>query len=82
MTPFTDEDLKTLKEDCENQKQSIQWTIPMLVALLARLEAAEDHCKFHHCHCEGCDYSYLGWRKAKGIDPDSLSEWDRKAAGK
>ncbi len=61
---FTADDLKRLKELVNpNSPDELE---RLGSALLARLEAAEDVCKFHHCHCEDCDYSRLNWRKAKG----------------
>ena len=73
-TPFTDDDLKRLKEDIRLSTTVIDSVD--LQALLARLEAAEKTCiDLGHIivHCnhkpEGwdrCEKSFKAWRKTKG----------------
>lgn len=69
MTPFTDDDLKRLKDACANEK----WGGSMQ-ALLARLEAAEQCCesaiRYEHVQDELwqklLNEDYSKWRKAAG----------------
>lgn len=60
--PFTDEDLKRLKDGLDN-KISISLSDAQFKALLARLEAAEDVAS----HVTDCPLVFIErWRKAAG----------------
>jgi len=78
MTPFTDEDLKRLKEQTDEAVEN-RWNYPRWIqiqALLARLEAAEACIDDHRGDC----LADIGKKCSCGYQ-EKLDAW-RKAAGK
>lgn len=73
MTPFTDDDLKRLKEWCNLPKNVLTQRRKAILNLIDRLEAAEAVCNTqeHTCCrqipiiCRAC-VNYEAWRKAAG----------------
>ena len=95
---FSDDDLKRLKEVLYHSYPSITEgehrqmgcctlceETESIKALLARLEAAELIVKALEPILEpSCSGQKMleAWRKSKGIDTESLKEWNRKSDGK